>query len=111
LAQTLGSNDDGQNLITERYAKSNIVIQEQEASQIDSNRALPRRASYLAASSRPSPPLRFWRSLSFWLRVVLWLSRKLGQLSQMPIKSLAVLPFRQLAAEGMNTWASELLIR
>ena len=96
------SDSEGQDVIVERYAKSTILIQEHEASQSDANRAL---GSPHLFSGRLKPILAGMTILAVIILLAsglwLWLSRKpAGQLPRMPIKSLAVLPFRQQGAEG-----------
>jgi DNA-binding winged helix-turn-helix (wHTH) protein/TolB-like protein/Flp pilus assembly protein TadD len=92
---------EDQDLVLERYTKSTIVINEQQYSPADSISRMPApRASYI----RRKPVLAgmivlaliFSASL-LWL----WLSgRSEVQQRGAPIKSLAVLPFRQLGAEA-----------
>jgi DNA-binding winged helix-turn-helix (wHTH) protein/TolB-like protein/Tfp pilus assembly protein PilF len=94
--------DEGQDVIVERYAKSIILIQEHEASQGDANRAL--RLPHFF-SGRLKPILAGVTILAFIILLAsglwIWLSRKpAGQLPEIPIKSLAVLPFRHLGVEG-----------
>ncbi len=89
-----------ESLRVERYAKATIVIQEQDASNSREVRAITRRLLFgrrkLVLASLVIFAVTTLLASGLWL----WLSRKsAGQLAQIPINSIAVLPFRQLGAE------------
>jgi DNA-binding winged helix-turn-helix (wHTH) protein/TolB-like protein/tetratricopeptide (TPR) repeat protein len=93
--------DEGRNQVVERYTKSTIVISEQEPSSVEASGQLP---APLVSYIRYKQVLAGAIVLALILfALLLWpgLSGKPDeQPPGTPIKSLAVLPFRQLSAES-----------
>jgi len=94
-------NDEDQQLIVERYAKSTIVIQQQEGSRSDNNAGLP------GAPRMMTGGIMVVTASLVILTVIIVVVTKSGrsrefaeESSKIPIRSLAVLPFKQLGAEG-----------
>ena len=93
--------DEDQQLIVERYAKSTIVIQQREDSQSDENTRPPAAPRILSSRIRAVIASLIILVVIIFLVTRLWRSGEPAQQpSGAPIKSLAVLPFKQLGAEG-----------
>ncbi len=93
-------NDEDQQLIVERYAKSTIVIQQQEGSGSDESTGLPGAQRMLTGGI-----MVVMASLIILAVIILVVTRSRRSIepaegSKIPIRSLAVLPLKQLGAEG-----------